>query len=1266
MKPFIHLHVHTQYSLLDGQAPIDSLIDKAYNDGMRAIAVTDHGNMFGIKEFFNKVNKKNGKVQGAIKDLQKELKTLETAEPSAKNSLRKEELSKQLNEAKGNLFKPIIGCECYCARNHRHKRETKEDRSGWHLIVLAKNMQGYKNLIKIVSLSWTDGFYGRPRIDKELLEQHHEGLIVCSACLGGEIPQKIMKGSIQEAEEAILWFKNLMGDDYYLEMQRHETHRPDADQTVYEHQVEVNKVLVELAHKHNIKLIATNDVHFVNEEDADAHDRLICLSTGKDLNDPNRMRYTKQEWLKTTAEMNQIFSDIPEALSNTLEIADKVEFYSIDSGPIMPTFNIPTDFGTEEEYRKKFTEKDIFDEFTQDENGNVVLSQADAEAKIKKLGGYDKLYRIKLEADYLAKITYEGAKERYGEPLSEEVAERLQFELHIMKTMGFPGYFLIVQDFIRAAREELGVSVGPGRGSAAGSAVAYCLGITKIDPIKYDLLFERFLNPDRISLPDIDTDFDDDGRGEVLRWVTEKYGAERVAHIITYGTMATKSAIKDVARVEKLPLAESNRLAKLVPDKIPDMKKFKLKDAIEYVPELKEAATGRDPLMRDTLKYAQMLEGNVRNTGVHACGVIIGRYDISDVVPVSTAKDKDTGEEMLVTQYEGSVIEETGLIKMDFLGLKTLSIIKDAIENIRLTTGHELDIDNISLEDPATYQLYCDGKTTGTFQFESAGMQKYLKELQPSKFEDLIAMNALYRPGPMDYIPSFIARKHGKEEIKYDIPVMERYLKDTYGITVYQEQVMLLSRLLANFTRGESDALRKAMGKKLIEKMNHLKSKFMAGGEANGYQEATLNKIWADWEKFASYAFNKSHATCYSWVAYQTAYLKANYPSEYMAAVLSRNLSNISDITKFMDECKAMHIQVLGPDVNESILKFSVDKEKNIRFGLGAIKGVGESAVQNIIEERERNGKYKDIFDFVERVNLSSCNKKNIESLALAGAFDNFGIQRESFFVDNGKGETFLDIFVRYGNKYQMDKANTVNSLFGDDCFVAISKPEIPQAERWSDLERLNKEKELVGIYLSAHPLDEFKIILDYVCNTRMIEFNNKEALLDREILAGGIVSGFREGTTKTGNPYGILKIEDYSGSAEIPLFGPNYLDYAKYGRNGMYLLINAKVVQRNRNQTNFYDIQINSIKLLQDEMNNLIENICISVPIHDLDETNINELSTLIKSNPGQTLLYFKVVDGTHNISLNLFSSNVRLKVTSSLIDYLKENGSFDFKINN
>ena len=1265
MEPFIHLHVHTQYSLLDGQASIDALINKAYDDGMRAIAVTDHGNMFGIKEFFNKVNKKNGKVQGTIKDLQKELKTLGAKEERTdEENARLAEIPSLLEKAQGDLFKPIIGCECYCARNHRLQKTEKEDRSGWHLIVLAKNMTGYKNLIKIVSQSWTEGFYGRPRIDKELLEQHREGLIVCSACLGGEIPQKIMHGNIHAAEEAVLWFKQLFGEDYYLELQRHETHRADADQTVYKHQVEVNKVLIELAHKHGVKIIATNDVHFVNEEDADAHDRLICLSTGKDLNDPNRMRYTKQEWMKTTAEMNQIFGDIPDALRNTLEIADKVEFYSIDSGPIMPTFNIPEDFGTEEGYRQKLTEQDLFDEFTRDENGNVVLSQADAEAKIKKLGGYDKLYRIKLEADYLAKLTYEGAKPRYGDPLSDEVKERLNFELHIMKTMGFPGYFLIVQDFIRAAREELGVSVGPGRGSAAGSAVAYCLGITKIDPIKYDLLFERFLNPDRISLPDIDTDFDDDGRGEVLRWVTEKYGAERVAHIITYGTMATKSAIKDVARVEKVPLAESNRLAKLVPDKIPDMKKFKLKDAIEYVPELKEAANGTDPLVRDTLKYAQMLEGNVRNTGVHACGVIIGRYDISDVVPVSTAKDKDTGEEMLVTQYEGSVIEETGLIKMDFLGLKTLSIIKDAIENVRLTTGHDLDIDHISLEDPATYKLYCEGKTTGTFQFESAGMQKYLKELQPSKFEDLIAMNALYRPGPMDYIPSFIARKQGKEEIKYDIPVMERYLKDTYGITVYQEQVMLLSRLLANFTRGESDALRKAMGKKLIEKMNALKTKFLSGGKANGYEEATLNKIWADWEKFASYAFNKSHATCYSWVAYQTAYLKANYPSEYMAAVLSRSLSNIADITKFMDECKAMGIQVLGPDVNESILKFSVDKQKNIRFGMGAIKGVGESAVQNIIEERKKNGPYKDLFDFVERVNLSACNKKNIESLALAGAFDNFHVQRESFFVDNGKGETFLDVLVRYGNKYQTDKATAANSLFGDENFVAIAKPEIPHAERWSDLERLNKEKDLVGIYLSAHPLDEYRIILQYVCNTGMVELNDKETLVGREVLAGGIVTGFREGTTKTGNPFGILKVEDFTGSGEIALFGQDYIEYSKYGKPGMYLLISGKMEARKYNDK-IFDFRISSIKLLPNEKDKLIENIRITVPIHDLDEPMINELSTLIKNNPGNSLLYFRVVDGSNNIALNLFSQNVRLKITKELIDYLSESETIDFKIN-
>lgn len=782
----------------------------------------------------------------------------------------------------------------------------------------------------------------------------------------------------------------------------------------------------------------------------------------------------------------------------------------------------------------------MFDEFTQDENGNVVMDEASAKAKIERLGGYEKLYRIKLEADYLAKLAYDGARRRYGEHLEDEVKERIKFELHIMKTMGFPGYFLIVQDFISAARNQLDVSVGPGRGSAAGSAVAYCLGITQIDPIKYDLLFERFLNPDRISLPDIDVDFDDDGRGRVLNWVTEKYGQEKVAHIITYGTMATKLAIKDVARVQKLPLSESDRLCKLVPDKIPD-KKLNLPNAIAYVPELQAAEVSSDPVLRDTIKYAKMLEGNVRNTGVHACGTIICRDDITDWVPVSTADDKETGEKMLVTQYEGSVIEDTGLIKMDFLGLKTLSIIKEALENIKQSKGIILNIDEIPIDDPATYRLYSEGRTIGTFQFESAGMQKYLRELQPTTFEDLIAMNALYRPGPMDYIPDFIDRKQGRKPIEYDIPVMEKYLKDTYGITVYQEQVMLLSRLLADFTRGESDALRKAMGKKLRDKLDHMKPKFIEGGKKNGHDPKILEKIWADWEKFASYAFNKSHATCYSWVAYQTAYLKANYPSEYMAATMSRNISNITEITKLMDESKATGVNVLGPDVNESSLKFSVNRHGDIRFGLGAIKGVGESAVQSILTERQKNGPFKDIFDFVQRVNLSACNRKNIENLALAGAFDSFpNIHREDFFVKNAKDETFVEVLVRYGNKYQMDKAAATNSLFGGEHEVEIATPEIVRAPAWSDLERLNKERELVGIYLSAHPLDEFSVILENVCNTHMAQLSDLTPLQNHDLTLGGIVTGVREGYTKTGKPFGVAKVEDYSGTAEFAFLAMN------------------------------------------------------------------------------------------------------------------------------
>jgi len=1265
MHDFVHLHVHTQYSILDGQASIPRLVDKAIANGMRGIAVTDHGDMFGIKEFFNYVNKKNGGTNGEIKDLKKKIAALESGKAESENpEAELAECREQLEAAKKKLFKPIIGCEMYVARRRLSNKEGKADQSGYHLVVLAKNLKGYHNLIKLVSKAWTEGFYMRPRTDRVELEKYHEGLIVCSACLGGEIPRRITAGQFAEAEEAIQWYKNLFGDDFYLELQRHKATVPRANHETYKLQEVVNKKLMEYSKKYNIKLVCTNDVHFVDEENAEAHDRLICLSTGKDLDDPNRMLYTKQEWMKTREEMNEIFADVPEALTNTCDICDQVEFYSIDHAPIMPTFAIPEDFGTEEEYRKKFTEKDLFDEFTQDENGNVVMDEAAAKAKIERLGGYEKLYRIKLEADYLAKLAYDGARRRYGEHLTDEVRERIKFELHIMKTMGFPGYFLIVQDFISAARNLLDVSVGPGRGSAAGSAVAYCLGITQIDPIKYDLLFERFLNPDRISLPDIDVDFDDDGRGRVLNWVTEKYGQEKVAHIITYGTMATKLAIKDVARVQKLPLSESDRLCKLIPDKIPD-KKLNLPNAIAYVPELQAAEVSSDPVLRDTIKYAKMLEGNVRNTGVHACGTIICRDDITDWVPVSTADDKETGEKMLVTQYEGSVIEDTGLIKMDFLGLKTLSIIKEALENIKQSKGIILNIDEIPIDDPATYKLYSDGRTIGTFQFESAGMQKYLRELQPSTFEDLIAMNALYRPGPMDYIPDFIDRKQGRKPIEYDIPVMEKYLKDTYGITVYQEQVMLLSRLLADFTRGESDALRKAMGKKLRDKLDHMKPKFIEGGKKNGHDPKILEKIWADWEKFASYAFNKSHATCYSWVAYQTAYLKANYPSEYMAATMSRNISNITEITKLMDESKATGVNVLGPDVNESSLKFSVNRHGDIRFGLGAIKGVGEAAVQSILTEREKNGPFKNIFDFVQRVNLSACNRKNIENLALAGAFDSFpNIHREDFFVKNAKDETFVEVLVRYGNKYQMDKAAAANSLFGGEHEVEIATPEIVRAPAWSDLERLNKERELVGIYLSAHPLDEFSVILENVCTTHMAQLSDLTPLHNHDLTLGGIVTGVREGYTKTGKPFGVAKVEDYSGTAEFAFFGNEWVEKKNFFAEGMFLFMHGKCQLRQWKQDE-WEIKINNIELLPEVKDRLIEKLTVTAPLSAINDEMIMEFSSLVKENPGNAELFFYIRDEDGQMHVNLMSRTLKISVRKDIVNYLKSQPLLDYKIN-
>lgn len=1277
MKDFVHLHVHTQYSILDGQASIPNLVEKALKDGMRGMAVTDHGNMMGIKEFYNYVKSKRKSAQSALKDLQEKQLALDTAEDFGEYATREEAqkaLEQQIATKKREAeFKPIFGCEMYVARRGMRTKECKEDQSGWHLIVLAKNEKGYHNLIKLVSHAWVDGFYMRPRTDHAELEKYREGLIVCSACIGGEVPQKILSGNLEAAEEAVLWFKKCFGDDYYLELQRHEVKDPNqrANRETFPLQQKVNRQLVELAHKHQIKLMCSNDSHFVNEENAEAHDRLICLSTGRDLDDPKRMLYTKQEWFKTQAEMNHVFEDIPEALENTCEILDKIEVYSIDHAPIMPNFAIPEDFGTEEMYREKYTEQDLYEEFTRDEHGNVVIDEEAGKKKIEHLGGYEKLYRIKLEADYLSKLAYEGAHRRYGEELSEEVTERINFELYIMKTMGFPGYFLIVQDYINAARNDLGVSVGPGRGSAAGSVVAYCLGITQIDPIKYDLLFERFLNPDRISLPDIDVDFDDDGRGRVLNWVTQKYGAEKVAHIITYGKMATKLALKDVARVQKLPLEESNRLCKLVPDRMPEgpdgkTLKMNLPNVISISKELQEAEASSNKVLADTIKFAKMLEGNIRNTGVHACGTIICRDDVSDWVPVSTAEDKDTKEKLLCTQYDGRVIEETGLIKMDFLGLKTLSIIKEAVENIRQSIGIEIDIDNISIDDPATYQLYCDGRTVGTFQFESPGMQKYLRQLQPSTFEDLIAMNALYRPGPMDYIPSFIARKHGKEPIEYDLPCMEKYLKDTYGITVYQEQVMLLSRVIANFTRGESDTLRKAMGKKLIEKLNHMYPKFIEGGKANGYDPKILEKIWEDWRKFASYAFNKSHATCYSWVAYQTAYLKANFPSQYMAGNMTRNKTNISEITKLMDECKSMGIRTLCPDVNESRLKFSVNRKGDIRFGMAAVKGVGEAAVEAIVEEREKNGLYKSVYDFFERINYTQCNRKAIESLIYSGAFDSFEtISRDQFFAENDNGETFVGTLIRYGIKYQQDKALAQNSLFGSSEAVEIKKPEAPtDYQEWGELLRLNKEREYVGIYLTAHPLDEYYVILHDICNTKIEELEDLENLVDRELTIGGIVSGYKEGRTKKGNPYGRVVIEDYTGSYEFVLFGRDMIEWKNYFLEGNILYIRAKVQNRPYRE-DLLELKIAGIDLLSEIKDKLINKLTVTVYPDKLNSQTTEELAVMMRENTGNVEVYFKIVDSDEHMYVLMKSSLGEVEVKKSILDFFDAHSAFEYKIN-
>ena len=1186
--PFVHLHVHTQYSILDGAAPINRLFAKAAEDNQIALAITDHGNMFGVKEFLKEASK----------------------HPSVK---------------------PIVGCEFYVSKEGRFLRRGKEDQSSYHLVLLAKNLKGYKNLIKLASFAYIEGYYYKPRIDRELIEKYGDNLICTSACLAGEVPRSISAGKIDEAEETIQWYKKIFGEDYYLELQRHETDVPGADTTVFPQQQKVNKVILELAAKHNIKCIATNDVHFVSAQDREAHDRLICLTTNADYDDPERLRYSKQEYLKTQQEMEEIFQDIPQVVENTLEIASKVEPYSIDSTPIMPYFPLPDNF----------------------EDAN----------------------------EYLRSLTLEGANSRYGE-LTNEQRERINFELDTIQRMGFPDYFLIVRDFIYAGRE-MGVSVGPGRGSVAGSVVAYCLKITDIDPFKYNLLFERFLNPDRISMPDIDIDFDDDGRSKVLKYVEEKYGKEKVSHVITFGTMAARSAIRDVARIQKLPLNESDRLAKMIPTKPLEIDgknvEITIANSLKYVSEFQEAVKNGNQLVKDTIEFAQKLEGNVRNVGVHACAILIGREDLREYIPISTAKDKDTGEEMWVSQFEGSYIEEVGLLKMDFLGLKTLSIIKDAVNNIKKSKNIDIDIDHISLEDAETFALFSRGDSYGTFQFESDGMRKWLKELKPNRLEDLIAMNALYRPGPMDYIPEFIHRKFGLKQIEYDLPEMKDVLEETYGITVYQEQVMLLSQKIASFSKGDADTMRKAMGKKQKSVMDKLKVQFIEGGEGNGHPKDILEKIWKDWEAFAEYAFNKSHSACYAWIGYQTAYLKAKFPAEYMAATLSRNLNDIVEIGKLMDECRRMGINVLGPDVNESSDTFTVNKKGDIRFGMAGVKGVGGAAVEQIVKAREtsENG-FTSIFDFVEKVNLSTVNKRTVESLVYAGAFDSFNqIKREQFFVTNNKEETFLDQLLRYGNRYQSDFITENNSLFGEQHSPKPITPEIPPVPDVDSIELLKREKELIGMYVSAHPLDQYSFeIKNFATHTLAqavvlpeMALNNTN-LQGKEIILAGLVSSVKTSYTRsTGKPFSNFSLEDFEGSASFSIYSKDYESFMQYMQQGLPLLIKCVISPRypvnnkvsetgEKIKPSEYTLKLKNIKLLSNTKEEFIRQFNISIDVSRIDAFLRKNLVKQIKENRGKTALVINVIDRENKMAVEFISNKYQVSLNAAFLEFLNNNG--------
>lgn len=1194
MPEFSHLHVHTQFSLLDGAADISALYKKAVDNGQRALAITDHGNMFGAFKFVAEATKYN-------------------------------------TPDNPNKIKPIVGCEFYLVEN-RHKRQfTKEDKDvRYHQLFLAKDAEGYQNLIKMCSLGYIEGLYGKyPRIDKELVLKHHKGLIATTCCLGAEVPKAIIRKGEAEAEKIFKWWLDIFGEDYYIELQRHDI--PE--------QAIVNKVLLGFAKKYNVKIIASNDSHYVDQEDANAHDILLCLNTGEKQSTPTMKEFNEDEtstkgkrfafyndqfYFKTKEEMAKTFSDLPEALDNTGEIVDKITPLRLKQDILLPHFKIPDNFESQD--------------------------------------------------DYLKHITYEGARRKYGE-ITPEVEERLNFELFTIRTMGFAGYFLIVADFIEAGRD-LGVFVGPGRGSAAGSAVAYCIGITNIDPIKYKLLFERFLNPDRKSMPDIDTDFDDEGRQKVIDYVVDKYGKNQVAHIVTYGTMAAKMSIKDVARVLDLPLPESNALAKLVPDKpgidlgrvlnapIDGAKSLREKeglqgDDIENIKKLRDMMKG-DTIAARVLKEAQILEGSVRGTGIHAAGIIIAPSDLTDIIPVATSKDT----ELLITQYDGKVIEDAGVIKMDFLGLKTLTIIRDALKLIEQNHGVKIEIDEIPLDDQKTLELYQRGETNATFQFESAGMQKHLRDLKPDKFEDLIAMNALYRPGPIEYIPNFIARKHGTEQVSYDLPDMEEYLEETYGITVYQEQVMLLSQKLGGFTKGDADTLRKAMGKKQKEVLDKMKAKFIDGCKEKGYELKVCEKIWTDWEAFAAYAFNKSHSTCYAFVAFQTAYLKAHYPAEYMAAVLTHNLNNMDKLTFFMEECRRMGIEVLGPDVNESRYSFAVNEQGAIRMGLGGIKGVGEAAVQAIVDERLENGNYNTIFELTKRVNLRAVNKKCLECLAYAGAFDSFeGTTRAQFFHAEQDGATFLEKAIRYGAAYQEGLNSAQVSMFGESSEVELPEPEMPKCEPFSNLQQLKLEKEMVGIYVSGHPLDEFASEIKHFCNIGLGALSDLTPLKNRELSVAGIVTEIVNRETKTGKPFGLLTLEDYNGSFQFFMIGEEYMKFRHLMSPGQFLYIKGRV--QNRFKSELLEFKINQIQLLAEIHEKMVKSLMLKLNVHDLDDEVIHHIHNVLSEHSGNCEVTLSLHEPQENIRIEMPSRKLKVGVTRELIKALESIPQVEYSLN-